>query len=352
MDIRRPVPSTMPAEEPLHEVIHFPNGNTALAVTPAANTPTADILHALSIQSPKALFMVIGGAEGIDDPFKARLKQLCSRGIARVAAETGAAIIDGGTEAGIMQMMGQAVADRGRHSPLLGVAPARQVTYPGKSAENSLTPLDPNHSHFVLSEGNEWGDETNMMYMLASALGQHVPVVVILANGGSIAKREALCSVQHQWPIIVIQGSGRTADEIAHLWEQKDKNGDIPDPELAEIIEKGTLHLFPLEGSIEDFEKLLKQALYQNPVLRMAWERFALYDANAVMLQQRFDKLQPLILIIRSACYCLRSRPSALENVQSSRPQYAPRSACSWFHRTYTNHRLHTHRMVQPLYSG
>jgi hypothetical protein len=280
--------------------ILFPNGNRALSITTAANIPAADVLKILGIQQPKALFMVVGGASKLDDSLNTRLKFLCNLGIARVAAEAEAAIIDGGTQAGIMELMGQAVAERGHQSILLGVAPSGTVTYPGGPVDGSPSqrvPLDSNHSHFVLIEGDKWGDETSMMYKLADELGKNIPVVIVLVNGGEIVKREAWYSVQRGWPLIVIKGSGRTADAIATLWEkkqtlQRNDTASSTDPELTEIIEKGDVHLFPLEGMIEQFEKLLKQLLYRTPLLSHAWELFALFDENAKRQRENFEKLQ------------------------------------------------------------
>ncbi len=280
--------------------ILFSNGNTALFVTTTANTLITDAIHTLDIQQPKALFMVIGGASNLDESLNAHLKFLSKLGIARVATEAGAAIIDGGTQAGIMEIMGQAIADRGHQSILLGVAPSGAVTYPGGPVDGSpaeRVPLDSNHSHFVLVEGNTWGDETSTMYKLADELGKKIPVVTILVDGGEIAKREAWNSIQRGWPLIVIKGSGRTADTIATLWEkkhtqQRDDTTSSADPELAEIIEKGDVHLFALDGTIEQFEKLLKQLVYRTSVLSHAWELFALYDENSARQRKYFERLQ------------------------------------------------------------
>jgi hypothetical protein len=123
MDTVQPIQATPPGQA---KEILFPNGNRALSVTTAANTPAADVLNTLGIQQPKALLIVIGGASKLDDSLNARLKFLCNLGIARVAAEGEVAIIDGGTQAGIMELMGQAIAERGHQSILLGVAPSAQ----------------------------------------------------------------------------------------------------------------------------------------------------------------------------------------------------------------------------------
>ena len=329
MDTKHPLPAMPQTSQILNrKEIHFPNGNIAWAVTTPTTIPAGEVLNALHIQKPKALLMVIGGASNLDDSLCARLTLLCNLGIARVAAEAEALIIDGGTQAGIMALMGQAVADRDHKSTLLGVSPDGLVTYPDKSTDGSQSEheaLDPNHSHFILVEGSYWGVETSMMFKLADELsrdeqGNKIPVVTILVNGGEIVKHEAWYCVQRGWPIIVIEGSDRTADEVAKLWRKKNEEqkqpkrrfffwhsqkksakqqndiASIEDSELTEIIEKGDIHLFPLTDPVEQFEKSLKQLLYRSDVLSHAWELFALYDENAKRQQSNFYRLQKWIV--------------------------------------------------------
>ncbi|MFQ5793679.1 MAG: DUF4231 domain-containing protein [Candidatus Bipolaricaulia bacterium] len=279
--------------------ILFPNGNRAQLVAPPAETSAANILHVLGIEQPKALLMIVGGAAGLDEELKSRLVQLFSRGIARAAADTGALIIDGGTQVGVMAMMGQGVVDRGRRSTLLGVAPAGKVTYPGGPAEDSIedsAPLDPNHSHFVLVESNDWGGETDTLYELAEGLAKGVPAVTVLVNGGLIAKEEVLRSVRRGWPIIVIEGSRRLADEIATLCQEKPSF--IDDPVMAEIIADGDFHLFSLDDPIAGLERMIIRQLSRHTTLRLVWERFALYDDNAKRQQISFNRLQLGILTL------------------------------------------------------
>src|SRR5258708_15775418 len=129
--------------------IHFPNGNHAQVILPLAGTHASDLLHTLGIQQPDAVIIIAGGASEMDEQVHPELVRLFTRGIAQVAASARALIIDGGTQAGVMAIMGQAVAEQQRRSTLLGVAPARSVTYPGKStdtSDNESVPLDPNHS--------------------------------------------------------------------------------------------------------------------------------------------------------------------------------------------------------------
>jgi hypothetical protein len=285
----------MPDEKIQPQEIVFPNKNTAKLVAPSPGAPMASLIESLGISPPKHLILIIGGADKLDQKLTSRLTQLFSRGIARAAADAEALIVDGGTQAGVMQIMGQSVVDRGRKSSLLGVAPAGKVTYPGGPpvAGDDSAPLDPNHSHFVLVDGNEWGSETETLFELAAAF--KVPVLAILVNGGAIAKDELLQSVRQNWPVIVIEGSGRLADEVATLKKQPSQ---IEDPMLAEIVEEGDLRIFPITGVLEDFERML---FLQSPNIKLlhdAWQRFATYDTNAVRLQQAFRKIQFWILAL------------------------------------------------------
>jgi hypothetical protein len=290
--------------------IDFPNGNRALFVTRPADADAADALRALDLEQPKAVIVISGGAGSLDrameanDELQSRLVQLFSRGIARAAVESGASIIDGGTQSGVMSLMGQGVDDRGRKTTLLGVVPAGKITYPGGPPDGSIpdgAPLDPNHSHFLLVEGDEWGGETEFMFKLAEALAKHddaadrVLTVLVSGNVDGIAKKEVLQSVRRGWPVIVIKGSGDLADEIAELL--KKTPSFIKDPDLAEIIADGDLHLLTLDESVEAVGDLItRQFRVDEETLKMAWERFARCDENAGYRQTMFRRMQHWIL--------------------------------------------------------
>ncbi|WNG19045.1 DUF4231 domain-containing protein [Cystobacter fuscus] len=274
--------------------IAFPNGNHAKWVRASPGDDPHALLHALDLPRPLALILLLGGADGLAPEPNARLRQLIGRGVARCAVETGALILDGGTWSGIMALMGQGVAERGHRSRLVGVAPAQLVTWPGGpfgEGAGERTPLDENHTHFVLVDGDTWGGETPTLYTLASALAEGgIPVVVVLANGGDVTRQEVLAAVRHHWPLVVLQGSGRLADELSTLVSRP--ASDISDPVLAEILSDGDLCLFPVEGSARDLKHLLKRELREDSILKLAWQRFALYDANSTRQQHVFRRLQ------------------------------------------------------------
>lgn len=275
--------------------ILFPNNQEAIAVFPPATAKVEEIVAALEIKPHKAVILIIGGADAVDEKLKPRLIQLFGRGIARAAADANAVIIDGGTEAGVMAMMGQGVADRGNKTPLIGVAPLGKVIYPGSTGAGA-TKLDSNHSHFVLVEGSDWGGELSTIDKLAEAFTKKSPGVVILASGGPNSKNEALYAVRQKLPLIVVEGSGGVADEIAVAWKARPTLPE--DPIMAEIIADGSIELHVLTNSVKGAERLIIRELGGDQVLLQAWEHFADYDLNAILQQQRFERIQRSILAI------------------------------------------------------
>ena len=238
--------------------ILFPNGHRAQLVTPPAGATAADILNVLSIEQPKALIMIFGGAASLGEAPKSRLVQLFSGGIARAAADTGALIIDGGTQAGVMQMIGEGRAVWGGHAPLIGVCPEALVTWPDGPAGEDLVPLEPNHTHFVLTDGDHWGAETETMFALATALSEGVPSVSVLANGGLIARDEVLHNVRQRREIIVIADSGRLADELTAVMRRETEPADAG---MAEVLRDGRITLFEISQTPSALADLIAQKI-------------------------------------------------------------------------------------------
>src|SRR5262245_28056113 len=241
--------------------ITFANGNRAVVITAPLETDAQSILKALGFAQPRALIMVFGGAKGLDDSRKPRLAELFIDAIAPAAAQLGAVVMDGGTQSGVMAMMGEAVARDGRRSQLLGIAPAGKVTYPGGPRDTGIVDgalLEPNHSHFVLVESNEWGGETTKMLELARAF--NAPIVAILVNGGAIAADEALQSVRNGWQLLVVEGSGRFADELSAAIGD---GQSAKSAEVTEIARSGRVALFNVDDAAEKLKIQLRRMLSQ-----------------------------------------------------------------------------------------
>jgi len=244
--------------------ITFDNGNNAIVVTAGRDADGPAILKTLDIAQPNALIMVFGGAKGLDDSRKDRLDDVFTNAIAPAAAELGALVIDGGTRSGVMAMMGKALAQNGRRSQLLGIAPAGKVTYPGGRSDTNVVdgaPLEPNHSHFVLVESDEWGGETDTIFKVAKAL--NVPVATMVINGGQIVETEALRSVRNGWPLLVVEGSGRFADQLSAAVRNV-----TPDtsPAVKEITRSGCVKLFSIDRPASGLKSQLQEILYLRSV--------------------------------------------------------------------------------------
>jgi TRPM family ion channel len=240
--------------------ITFDNGNNAVVVTAGHDADAPAILKTLDIAQPNALIMVFGGAKGLDDSRKDRLVDVFTNAIAPAAAELGALVIDGGTRSGVMAMMGKALAQNGRQSQLLGIAPAGKVTYPGGRSDTNIVDgaqLEPNHSHFVLVESDEWGGETGTMFKVAKAL--NVPVATMVINGGQIVESEALRSVRNGWPLLVVEGSGRFADDLSAAVRNVTLDTSAI---IKEITRSGCVKLFSIDQPALGLKSQLQEILY------------------------------------------------------------------------------------------
>ena len=239
--------------------ITFENGKRAVAIAAPGDASAKAIIDALGITAPHAVILLFGGAAGLDDSRKAHLAALFVDGVAPVAAELAALIIDGGTQSGVMAMMGEAVATRSGTCQLLGIAPEGKIAHPelsDASAKSDGTPLEPNHSHFVLVESNEWGGETQKMLELARAF--NTPTVAILVNGGAIAANEALQSVRNGWELLVIEGSGRFADDLSAAI----RDGQYAkSTEVSEIARSGRAALFHVDDATSKLRDQLRRIL-------------------------------------------------------------------------------------------
>ena len=239
--------------------ITFENGNRAVVITAACDESAKAILDALKIASPRAAILLFGGAKGLDDLRKASLATLFADGVVPAAAELGAVIVDGGTQSGVMAMMGEAVARSGATVQLLGIAPKGKITNPEiarASAVSDGAPLEPNHSHFVLVESDEWGSETSKMLELARAF--NAPIIAILVNGGAVAADEALQSVRNGWPLLVVEGSGRFADELSAAVRD---GKSAKSAEVSEIASSGRVKLLHVDDSAAKLRDQLRQML-------------------------------------------------------------------------------------------
>lgn len=228
-----------------HWTIGFPGGPTAGAVAVAAPPGAGgdELVAALGLPPPRAT-VVLNGSATVADPGLARSLAgvIGGAGLAATVSAERLTVVTGATDAGIFSMLGAAMA--GRSAPLVGVAPRRLVTWAGGPA-GELVALEPHHSHFVLVDGDEWGDETGALLALARALARSAPSVAVICGGGPVTRREALGHVHDGRPLVVLAGSGRFADDLAAGVAGA---GPGSDRAAAEIVAGGDVTVVPLDA--------------------------------------------------------------------------------------------------------
>jgi hypothetical protein len=232
------------------------NGNRAPAVCVSRLAPPQKILGALNLPQPSALLILNGGIVKMETRLQTQLDRLLQDGLARAAAEGGVTLLTGGTDAGIFAMLGQGLARWGRTAPCIGVAVAGLVRWANHS--QGEWPLQPDHSHFVLVEGEQWGDETATMYALAEKLSLGCPSLAVFAGGGRVTMAEMEANVRQKRKMILLSGSGRTTDAVL-AWKKKSDDDD----RLAHIAEKGSIVPFSIEQEPQALRELVHCLLFK-----------------------------------------------------------------------------------------
>ena len=188
--------------------ISFQGDKTAKAAHISDNHEINKAMEGMQIPHPKSVIVLVGGAGGIGwlDKFPMRK---AIKIIARLADETQSVVVDGGTQAGIMTEIGQ---QRKRHKfsfPRIGVVFDSLLM-----KEEPQSVLDPNHTHFFLIPGDDWGDESAWISKIATAIAGDKKSITILVNGGNISRTDVGYSVLEDRPTFVMRGTGRMADQI------------------------------------------------------------------------------------------------------------------------------------------
>ena len=193
------------------------------------------ILRRLGLLHPRPALFVSGGARQLTAEHEALAREL-QRGVARAAAALGLALVDGGTDSGVMALLGAARAELDANFPLIGVLPS------GMLAQRGPAILERQHSHFLLVEGEDWGAESGWLSRLAFALtgGKH-PCLGLLINGGRVARRDITAALGQGIPLWVLKGSGRLADELARAREDDTHE----DAQLLDLTRSPSLEIIP-----------------------------------------------------------------------------------------------------------
>lgn len=167
------------------------------ALGPAATPPRAAIL--------------IGGADSASPDELRRLRRFFER-LAKVAERSGTAIVDGGTDSGVMRLIGEARDALGGTFRLVGVVPRGTLDRPTRHGDPVR--LSPRHPEILLVPGSSFGDETAFLFGAADHLAGG-PATTVVVNGGRLTMDEARMRLDAGHPVVTLGGSGRTADALA-----------------------------------------------------------------------------------------------------------------------------------------
>ncbi|KAM9254380.1 transient receptor potential cation channel subfamily M member 2 isoform 1-T1 [Dugong dugon] len=219
------------------------------------DTPSSVIYHLMTqhwgLDVPNLLISVTGGAKNFN--MKLRLKSIFRRGLVKVAQTTGAWLITGGSHAGVMKQVGEAVRDFNLSSSYkegdvitIGVAtwgtvhnreslvhpmggfPAEYVL--DEEGQGKLTCLDSNHSHFILVDDGthgRYGVEIPLRARLEKFISEQtkekggvaikIPIVCVVLEGGPGTLNTIYNAITSGTPCVIVAGSGRVADVIAQV---------------------------------------------------------------------------------------------------------------------------------------
>ncbi len=218
------------------EIIQSDRTHQAHCFFTTENTTPQDIISEFNLNPlPKGILCISGGAKGFPPEAVKPTARLIECAIAPLVFEHNLLIIDGGTKAGVMHLIGQVLrkvkyGDPATQNtflpqecefetlPLMGFVPETKVTYhgavplPGREIE-----LDRNHTYCVLvNEAQDWGEEVECMFTFLDYLAymKHLPIVHIVANGGRVTIKEVHRSMQKRRHIIVLEGSARASKVI------------------------------------------------------------------------------------------------------------------------------------------
>lgn len=196
--------------------LDFPGGLTARAMEVSDADEIASAIAALGLQSPLPTMVLVGGAGGLDESDIERLRPIFVAGIVPVLERFGAVAVDGGTLSGVMRILGETRSALGATFPLVGVVAAGTVQLPGRPERQDVDAvLEPHHTHFLVVPGEQWGAESPWIANTATVVAGTASSVTVLINGGQIAYLDVERSVEAARRVIVLAGSGRTADALA-----------------------------------------------------------------------------------------------------------------------------------------
>lgn len=155
--------------------------------------------------------LLAGGADLTEPEWRSVLVELFVQ-LAAYCEETATAVLDGGTDTGVMRLIAEARSAADATFPLIGVAPSGAMGRPTRTG-GSIKPAR-DHDVVLLVPGNRFGDERDWLFAAADHLARG-SAPMILVNGGKLALEEARERMDAGHAVVAVSGTGRAADELA-----------------------------------------------------------------------------------------------------------------------------------------
>lgn len=237
------------------------------------------------------VLVVIGSAAEITQLETEQLGALIRDVVVPIAEEYGVTIVDGGTDAGVMRLLGDAHAElRGSRCKLVGVAPRGKVE-PSDACD--AVAAEPNHTWLVLAPGAEWSSELTLLADLSERLAGDARPVVLVLGGGKGTRKEFELAVRRRWPVLLVSGTGRLADEL----------GVDPSVKAEQTVK--TIEADPacdahgIASGEYDLGRQLRWLLSPDDLLRRVWLGVKNLDEQANRAQpSRYWGLRSIVLMI------------------------------------------------------
>lgn len=235
---------------------------------------------------PPVIISVTGGAGHFDLP--SELHDAIQDGLLAAAKLTRAWIVTGGTDAGVMKLVADAVRESDQPITVLGIASwgilenrdqlegcnGSKRPYMGTTNRS----LNPQHSHFIfIDDGRTYETEGEAAYgaevCFCALLEQEISrkghrgvyndfsrigTVMVVVQGGPNTLKTALEAAQADTPIVVVEGSGGAADLLAMCWRLGHNDGHDS---------MATGKAMPLSSEAREHVKKCIQVRIGNPVL-------------------------------------------------------------------------------------
>jgi SLOG in TRPM, prokaryote len=197
-------------------------------------------LDRLALTRGRRVIVVVGSAGGLSATNAAAITPLIDHVIIPLCEELDVTLVDGGTDSGVMRLVGTAHARAHASFPLVGVVAAGTVAGTEATVAKPAD-LEANHTSCVLVPGVGWGDESPWIPKVATALARGASIAGVLLGGGEISRLDVRHLIESAVPVFAIRGSGQLADALG-----KPSSGDA----VVDLLRRSDL-VIPL-GAVQD----------------------------------------------------------------------------------------------------